>query len=151
MGVDPLADERSWMTPYNYVQNNPITRIDPTGALDHEYDVVTNKDGSTTTTKTGNKGGDEVDIITYKDSEGNVTGGESVMVQNTYSSGIDTRHTQDSDPTPGKRNIHGSMPLDVKVYLTALNFYSGGGVSSTLGFAKIPCLEFLKEKFGLMY
>jgi len=35
MLVDPLAEERSWMTPYSYVQNNPILRIDPTGALDN--------------------------------------------------------------------------------------------------------------------
>lgn len=32
--VDPLAEERNWLTPYNFVQNNPISRIDPTGLLD---------------------------------------------------------------------------------------------------------------------
>ena len=34
MSVDPLAEERSWLTPYNYVQNNPLNRIDLDGALD---------------------------------------------------------------------------------------------------------------------
>lgn len=34
MSVDPLADERSWLAPYNYVQNNPIMRINPTGMID---------------------------------------------------------------------------------------------------------------------
>jgi RHS repeat-associated protein len=33
--VDPLADQRSWVSPYNFVQNNPILRVDPTGALDN--------------------------------------------------------------------------------------------------------------------
>ena len=32
--MDPLGELRSWLTPYNYVQNNPILRVDPTGALD---------------------------------------------------------------------------------------------------------------------
>ncbi len=32
--VDPLASERSWISPYNYVQNNPMLRIDPDGRLD---------------------------------------------------------------------------------------------------------------------
>ena len=30
-----MADQRSWVSPYNYVQNNPLSRIDPTGALDN--------------------------------------------------------------------------------------------------------------------
>lgn len=33
--VDPLADNRNWMSPYNFVQNNPITRVDPSGTLDN--------------------------------------------------------------------------------------------------------------------
>jgi RHS repeat-associated protein len=33
--VDPMAHKREWLSPYNFVQNNPINRLDPTGALDN--------------------------------------------------------------------------------------------------------------------
>ncbi len=35
--IDPLADHRNWLTPYNYVQNNPLIRIDPDGAFDDYF------------------------------------------------------------------------------------------------------------------
>jgi hypothetical protein len=32
--VDPLAGARMWVSPYNFVQNNPLSRVDPDGMLD---------------------------------------------------------------------------------------------------------------------
>ncbi len=38
LSVDPMSDERSWISPYNYCQNNPVRLVDPTGALDWKPD-----------------------------------------------------------------------------------------------------------------
>src|SRR5699024_7490425 len=54
MNVDPLAEVQPNKTPYHFVSNNPITRVDPTGMLDHEYD----KDGN----KISDLGGDKIDF-----------------------------------------------------------------------------------------
>ncbi len=44
LSVDPMASQRSWVSPYNFVQNNPINRIDPNGALDNPiYDEETSE------------------------------------------------------------------------------------------------------------
>ena len=32
--MDPMTQNRQWISSYNYVQNNPISRNDPTGMLD---------------------------------------------------------------------------------------------------------------------
>ncbi|MEA3447758.1 MAG: polymorphic toxin type 44 domain-containing protein, partial [Bacteroidota bacterium] len=37
LSIDPMADERSWVSPYSYVQNSPVNRVDPNGALDDNY------------------------------------------------------------------------------------------------------------------
>jgi len=33
LSVDPMAHERSWLSPYNYCQWNPVGHVDPTKAL----------------------------------------------------------------------------------------------------------------------
>lgn len=38
LAVDPLAIQRLWLNSYNYVQNNPLGKIDPEGSLDWEPD-----------------------------------------------------------------------------------------------------------------
>jgi|688.fasta_scaffold109592_3 RHS repeat-associated protein len=39
--IDPLAQKRDWVTPYNYVQNNSLNRIDPNGLTDYTLDKKT--------------------------------------------------------------------------------------------------------------
>ena len=45
--VDPMTEERNWLSPYNYVQNNPINRIDPDGAFDIIVNGVSYTQGAT--------------------------------------------------------------------------------------------------------
>lgn len=58
--VDPMAEKRQWVSPYNFFQNNPLAKIDPNGMLDDWVE----KDGnikwdenatSQATTKNGEK------------------------------------------------------------------------------------------------
>ncbi|MFN2428862.1 MAG: RHS repeat-associated core domain-containing protein [Cryomorphaceae bacterium] len=64
ISCDPMKEERAWLTPYNYVQNNPINLTDPTGALDDgggdpvkKGDTFVGDDGKTNTASV-----DEVEV-----------------------------------------------------------------------------------------
>ncbi|MCB0846256.1 MAG: hypothetical protein KDE26_23555, partial [Bacteroidetes bacterium] len=75
-GVDALAEERNWLSPFNYTQNNPILRIDPDGNLDDEYKV--NKDGYISFVQ---KTDDHYDILYATDIDGNVDLTNSVKIE----------------------------------------------------------------------
>jgi len=47
LSVDPMSDERSWISPYNYCQWNPVGRVDPSGALDGWVDDPLNPERGT--------------------------------------------------------------------------------------------------------
>jgi hypothetical protein len=53
LSVDPMTRERVSLSPYNFVSNNPIKRIDPNGALDDDY--TAKKDGTIEVKKTDDK------------------------------------------------------------------------------------------------
>ncbi|MEO9511071.1 MAG: RHS repeat-associated core domain-containing protein [Flavobacteriaceae bacterium] len=73
---DPLAEEREWVNPYNFVQNNPIIRIDPTGLLD-TYGV--NQDGDVVwlDDTTYYENGNEVDRLYAVDENNNIVDSNS--------------------------------------------------------------------------
>lgn len=82
LSVDPMAHMREWVSPYNFCQNNPILRTDPTGALDGEYDVTHDKDGKEIKTKTSTLGDAEgIDFNHHLD--GDQKGNTQIVNNNT--------------------------------------------------------------------
>jgi|SRR5690606_23807412 len=66
ISVDPLAEKT--MTPYQYVSNNPIMRIDPTGMEDHDY-TLNKETGRITLVRNTN---DDFDRILVTDDKGKI-------------------------------------------------------------------------------
>lgn len=64
--VDPLAERRYELTPYNFVQNSPMFRIDPDGLTDFKLNKETGE-----VTQVGDAN-DEPDRILQTDKDGNV-------------------------------------------------------------------------------
>lgn len=66
--IDPMAHEREWLSPYNFLQNNPLSRIDPDGALDYPIIRITKqKTGGTAEQRVlGYSGGVTTQVDLYK-------------------------------------------------------------------------------------
>ena len=77
--VDPMADERTWLSPYNYCQNNPVMLVDPDGMLDDEWNLNT---VTGEMTKVGTLGGSDyqfVNIVTPSQDGGLISNGTKVI------------------------------------------------------------------------
>lgn len=66
ISVDPMAHKREWLNPYNFVQNNPILRVDPLGLTDFKFNEKTGE-----VTQVGEKS-DKSDRILQTDKNGNI-------------------------------------------------------------------------------
>jgi len=97
--VDPRGDERNWLSPYQYVQNNPMLRVDPDGMLD-VIDVEKSTGEITVTEAEGDDvvrlvdNGEVVDSYTYG-SNGSFQ--EENVVQETENGTVVVNTSQDSD------------------------------------------------------
>ena len=78
LSIDPLFEKRVWLTPYNFVSNEPLTRIDPNGALDGEYEITHDKDGKEIKTKISDLG-DDVGIDFNHHLDGNQAGNTEIV------------------------------------------------------------------------
>jgi RHS repeat-associated protein len=66
VATDPLADKREWVTTYNFVQNNPLSRFDPNGLTDFTLNKETGE------VKQVGKPTDQPDRILRTDKQGAV-------------------------------------------------------------------------------
>ncbi|MDP4289694.1 MAG: RHS repeat-associated core domain-containing protein [Bacteroidota bacterium] len=67
--TDPMVNERLGLSPYNYCQNNPIIKVDPTGNLDDNYDIYA-PDVKRNVSITVKRTNDPTNTYTYHNSDG---------------------------------------------------------------------------------
>ena len=160
VSVDPKANERQWLNPYNYVQNNPLNRIDPDGALDDEWDVNI-KSGKTT--RVGDKGGSETQYFNIKDGSGNLitsasTPGNNLSLNyNSFSSGgnfsanLSISGTNRTDNASHQISYLQTAPTETPFLHSPAMDYIGMGLSGgSVGTGTATTLGNLSSKLNLL-
>src|SRR5690606_27392424 len=72
--IDAHTEDRAWITPYNYVQNNPITRVDPNALDDYYY-----RDGNVAFVIENDK---DDRYYEQRENKDNASGYETVQIEN---------------------------------------------------------------------
>ena len=84
--VDPLADITEFLTPYHYVRNNPMIRVDPTGLTDYTLNKKTGEINEVTyDNEDEQKANDaaETDRVVKTDKDGNIKRNRKGVVKTT--------------------------------------------------------------------
>jgi RHS repeat-associated protein len=124
MQIDPLHMERPGLSPFNYVQNNPLLRVDPSGMLD-DYALDKNTGEITLIRETD----DDFDVLYATDEKGNIDESKSITVSKDDDGGSVL-----SDLSSGEKTV--DTEYDGKTYTGVVaNTTNGSDAKRVFGFA----------------
>ena len=120
LSCDPMANKRSWVSPYNFAQNNPILRIDDDGNMDFDYTVSYRKNADGTKTKVIN-----ATAVYYVVNLSKTNHSAGSIMTGTANAGFDTKLSPKTDiggiknakdPRDGKeiRNIEFNLTIETR-------------------------------------
>lgn len=114
LSPDPLTSEFPSWSPYNYVENNPINMIDPTGLAPHEWSLNTE---SGEMTKISDLGGDEVQFVHFDkphENGGMINSGGTAIIEGSNLFSGPVAKTYDDNFTYGvsKVDLWSNVPED---------------------------------------